>query len=251
MAAPCKRNVFNEKTVKHRRSTGVKEQNTIDYVLTDHKYEIGHVCEGREGAICVFRGCLDLREAEKYLWTNGRRGGGLSRSWIPWWGVWVAVQSVEWAALPNRANDQGRNEDWTLWLLVCYVYQLQLSLHKSYSLRKDPQTQRREKKEWVSIFLYSFSDSRDVEIFLDMPVMSFGLILNILSVRIIKYVADISILCQSEWNYVSQFLPSDTFRHHCDSVCSNQLTHKILYGYGWKFIVVLGKFMLTYCDVLI
>ena len=70
MVAPCKRNVFNGQFVKHRRSTGVKEQNTIDNVLIDNNYEIGHVCEGREGVICVFRGCLDLREAEKYLLTN-------------------------------------------------------------------------------------------------------------------------------------------------------------------------------------
>ena len=37
MAAPCKRNVFNGQFVKHCRSTGVKEQNTIDNVFIDHK----------------------------------------------------------------------------------------------------------------------------------------------------------------------------------------------------------------------
>ena len=44
---------------------------------------------------------------------------------------------------------------------------------------------------------------------------SFGLILKILSVRTIKYEAEISIFCQSEWNFVSQILRTDTFRHHC------------------------------------
>ena len=44
---------------------------------------------------------------------------------------------------------------------------------------------------------------------------SFGLILKILSVRTIKYEAEISIFCQSEWNFVSQVLRSDIFRHHC------------------------------------
>ena len=45
---------------------------------------------------------------------------------------------------------------------------------------------------------------------------SFGLILKILSVRTIKYAAEILIFCQSEWNFVGQILRSDTFRHHCD-----------------------------------
>ena len=44
---------------------------------------------------------------------------------------------------------------------------------------------------------------------------SFGLISKILSVRKIKYVAETLIFCQSEWNFVSQILRSDTFRHHC------------------------------------
>ena len=43
---------------------------------------------------------------------------------------------------------------------------------------------------------------------------SFRLILKILSVRTIKYKAEISFF-QSEWNFVSQILRSDTFRHHC------------------------------------
>ena len=44
---------------------------------------------------------------------------------------------------------------------------------------------------------------------------SFQLILKILSVRTIKYAAEILIFCQSEWHFVSQILRSDTFRHHC------------------------------------
>ena len=44
---------------------------------------------------------------------------------------------------------------------------------------------------------------------------SFGLTLKILSVRTIKYAAEILIFRQSEWNFVSQILRSDTFRHHC------------------------------------
>ena len=43
---------------------------------------------------------------------------------------------------------------------------------------------------------------------------SFGLILKILSVRIKEYEAEISIFCQSNRNFVSQILRSDTFRHH-------------------------------------
>ena len=58
-AVPCKRNVFNGLFVKHRRSTGVKEQNSIDNVLIDLNYEIGHICEGGGCDLC-FPGCRDL-----------------------------------------------------------------------------------------------------------------------------------------------------------------------------------------------
>ena len=55
---------------------------------------------------------------------------------------------------------------------------------------------------------------------------SFGLILKILSVRTIKYAAEILFFCQSEWNFVSQILRSDTFRHHCYCVCwDTELPH--------------------------
>ena len=59
--------------------------------------------------------------------------------------------------------------------------------------------------EWIAEMLKSFSTCQ-----------SFLLILKILSVRTIKYEAEISIFCQSEWNFVSQNLRSDTFRHHWD-----------------------------------
>ena len=47
---------------------------------------------------------------------------------------------------------------------------------------------------------------------------SFWLILIILSVRTIKYAAEIWIFHQSKWNFVSQILRSGTFRHHCQTV---------------------------------
>ena len=52
---------------------------------------------------------------------------------------------------------------------------------------------------------------RDVEIFL-WHASHFNWFL---SVRTIKYAAEILIFCQSEWNFVSQILRFDTFRHHC------------------------------------
>ena len=49
--------------------------------------------------------------------------------------------------------------------------------------------------------------NRDVEIF--WTCQSFGLIMKILSVRTIRYAAEIFIFCQSKWNFVSQILWND------------------------------------------
>ena len=64
---------------------------------------------------------------------------------------------------------------------------------------------------------------RDVEIFLDMPVIRTDTE-NFVSP--IKYTAEILIFCQSEWNFVSQIIRSDTFRHHCIQVSRSKVKVK-------------------------
>ena len=72
---------------------------------------------------------------------------------------------------------------------------------------------------------------RDVDILPDMQV-DLDWFWKILSVRTITYAAEILIFRQFEWNFVSQILQSDTFRHQCYT--ANFATYKI----HMKFIYI-------------
>ena len=80
---------------------------------------------------------------------------------------------------------------------------------------------------------------------------SFGLILKILSVRTIKYAAEILNFCQSEWNFVSQILRSDTFRYHCHCIVF-ALSSLLIYLRSVclsMIFILLNYIMLNFCSL--